>query len=248
MVNNNSVTGQATTYSSITNISSYLKSIMVLSTPGRQRACHPPLSVSHFVPVPHPPANRKISETFRRRKVMNMSSTPTTPCSGSATEAGSPARELPSSTGGVGVSRPIASPPSFASVPSPKVLLSSLGGSGGGEADQSAFRSNDARSGISDLFGANGEIPVIGVDCPCCLDPCPAADDSFTDAGESAAAAAEAVAGVDSGGSSSMWMKSPKLSSESMACAKSDNCASGTGGGAPQGRRGRVDNRGFRWN
>ena len=34
---------------------------------------------------------------------------------------------------------------------------------GGGGADQSAFKSNDARGGISGLLGANGEMPVIGV-------------------------------------------------------------------------------------
>jgi hypothetical protein len=135
------------------------------------------------------------------------------------------------------VSMSIASPLSFASGPSPEILSSfGGGGGGGGGADQSVFRSKDARGGMSGLFGANGEIPVIGVDCPCCPDPCPAAGDSLTDAGTSGAAAIEeAVAEVDSGGSSSMWMKSPKLSSGSTGCVKSDVCASGTGGGASQG-------------
>lgn len=85
------------------------------------------------------------------------------------------------------------------------------------------------------MLGANGEIPVIGVDGPCCPDPWLAPADSLTDEGKSDAAAAEAVVVVDSGGSSSMWMKSPRLSSGSIACVKSVDCASGTGGGAPQG-------------
>lgn len=38
-----------------------------------------------------------------------------------------------------------------------------------------------------------------------------------------------------------MWMKSPKLSSGSIACAKSDDCASGTSGGAPQGAEATPD-------
>jgi hypothetical protein len=134
------------------------------------------------------------------------------------------------------VSMSIASPLSFASGSSPEVLSSFGGGDGGGGgADQSVFRSKDARGGMSGWLGANGEIPVIGVACPCCPDPCPAANDSLTDADTSDAAAIEVVAEVDSGGSSSMWMKSPKLSSGSTACVKSDVCASGTGGGAFQG-------------
>src|SRR5712671_1270006 len=128
-----------------------------------------------------------------------------TPCSDAVVAVpDSPTREPTSSVGGVGVPKSMASPPSFASVLSPTGLLPpSLGGGEGGGADHSVFKSNDARGGISGLLGANGEIPVIGVDGPCCAGP--AADDSPTgDTGESEPVGLEAGAGADSGGSSSM--------------------------------------------
>src|SRR6267142_905688 len=135
----------------------------------------------------------------------------TPPRSGPPSYDASPPREPTSSTGGGGVSKSIASPPtsSFASVSSPEALPSSLGESGGGGdcADHSAFRSNDARGGISGLLGAKGEIPVIAVDTPSCPCPCPAATDSPKDAGK-LGATGEVGADADSGGSSSMWIKS----------------------------------------
>lgn len=75
---------------------------------------------------------------------------------------------------------------------------------GGAGADQSAFKSKDARGGISGLLGANGEIPVIGVSV--------AADNgSLTEVTVGAVTAAVVmvegvvmVRGVASGGSSSM--------------------------------------------
>ncbi|KAI9510254.1 hypothetical protein F5148DRAFT_1282145 [Russula earlei] len=51
--------------------------------------------------------------------------------------------------------------------------------------NHNVFRSNDACGGISSLLWANGEIPVIGVDCPCCAVPVRAADNSPTDVGKS---------------------------------------------------------------
>lgn len=113
--------------------------------------------------------------------------------------------------------------------------LDGADGGGGGGADHSAFRSNDARGGMSGLLGANGEIPVIGVVCPCCPEACSAAGDSLMDTGNSGVTEAEVEGAADSDGSSSMWIKSPRLSSGSTVCAKSAvwAWAGGTGGGAP---------------